>query len=156
MNKGERIMDTYEGPSEEELYRMEKLKKNTLYGSAGKPNNLMSTDGELKQWQRDIMNDPVNHPSHYTDGKIEVIDFIEDKKLGFHLGNAVKYIARAGKKDPNKEVEDLKKAIWYINRRIANISGDTDGDSEIINQEIKPLTSFEADLIKWKEGAKND
>lgn len=53
--------------------------------------------------------DPVNHPPHYTDGKIEVIDFIEDKKLGFHLGNAVKYIARAGKKDPEKTSEDLQK-----------------------------------------------
>ena len=64
------------------------------------------------------INDPVSHPSHYTDGKIEVIDFIEDKKLGFHLGNTVKYISRAGKKDPNKYIEDLRKAIWYINREI--------------------------------------
>lgn len=62
--------------------------------------------------------DPVNHPPHYTDGKIEVIDFIEDKKFGYHLGNAIKYIARAGKKDPTKKVEDLKKAIWYIQRAI--------------------------------------
>lgn len=62
--------------------------------------------------------DPVNHPSHYTDGTIEVIDFIEDKKLPFHLGNAVKYISRAGKKDPSKEVEDLRKAVWYVNRYI--------------------------------------
>ena len=62
--------------------------------------------------------DPVNHPSHYTDGNIEVIDYIEDKKLGYHLGNAVKYISRAGKKDPDKTVEDLEKAIWYINRYI--------------------------------------
>jgi hypothetical protein len=69
------------------------------------------------------MNDPVNHPSHYTDGKIEVIEYIEDKKLGFCLGNAVKYISRAGKKDPAKEVEDLSKAIWYINRRIKEITG---------------------------------
>lgn len=68
-----------------------------------------------------MSNDPVNHPSHYTDGKIEVIDFIEDKKLGFCLGNAVKYIARAGKKDPSKEVEDLKKAAWYVDRRIHEI-----------------------------------
>ena len=58
----------------------------------------------------------VNHPSHYNDGNIEVIDFIEDKKLGFHLGNAVKYISRAGKKDKSKEAEDIKKAIWYLNR----------------------------------------
>ena len=65
--------------------------------------------------------DPVNRPSHYTDGKIEVIDFIEDKNLGFHLGNTVKYVARAGKKDPSKELEDLKKAAWYLNRRIENL-----------------------------------
>lgn len=65
--------------------------------------------------------DSVNRPAHYTDGKIEVIDYIEDKKLGFCLGNAVKYISRAGKKDPTKEVEDLKKAVWYINRRIKEI-----------------------------------
>ena len=66
-------------------------------------------------------NDPVNHPSHYTDGKIEVIDFIEDKKLGFHLGNTVKYICRAGKKDPSKEVEDLEKARWYLDRKIQTL-----------------------------------
>lgn len=65
-----------------------------------------------------LMNDTVNHPSHYTDGKIEVIDFIEDKGLNFHRGNAVKYIARAGKKDKYKEVEDLEKAVWYLNRDI--------------------------------------
>lgn len=64
------------------------------------------------------MNDSVNHPSHYTDGKIEVIDFIEDKRFGYHLGNAIKYISRAGKKDPNKETEDLRKAIWYIEHHI--------------------------------------
>ena len=62
--------------------------------------------------------DPVNHPTHYTDGNIEVIDFIEDKKLGFHLGNAIKYISRAGKKDPTKTIEDLEKAVWYLERYI--------------------------------------
>ena len=71
-------------------------------------------------------NDPVNRPAHYTDGKIEVIDFIEDKKLGFCLGNAVKYISRAGKKDPEKEVEDLQKAVWYINRRIYELTEQTE------------------------------
>lgn len=68
----------------------------------------------------------VNKPSHYTDGNIEVIDYIEDKKLGFCLGNAIKYISRAGKKDPNKEVEDLKKANWYINRRIKELEAVND------------------------------
>lgn len=66
--------------------------------------------------------DNVNHPSHYTDGKIEVIDYIEDKQLGYHLGNAVKYISRAGKKDPTKKVEDLRKAAWYINREIERLT----------------------------------
>ena len=67
------------------------------------------------------MNDVVNHPAHYTDGKIEVIEFIEDKGLNFHRGNAVKYISRAGKKDPAKEIEDLKKAVWYLNREIGRL-----------------------------------
>lgn len=68
-----------------------------------------------------LVEDEVNRPKHYTDGKIEVIDFIEDKKLNFHRGNAVKYIARAGKKDPSKEVQDLKKAIWYLVREVARL-----------------------------------
>lgn len=67
------------------------------------------------------MNDAVNNPKHYTDGKIEVIDFIEDKNLGFNLGNAVKYISRSGKKDPTKTIEDLEKAQWYLNRQIQNL-----------------------------------
>jgi len=74
------------------------------------------------------MHDPVNHPPHYSDGNIEVIDFIEDKQLGFHLGNAIKYICRAGKKDPAKTVEDLNKAVWYIRRYIQTYGG-TDNES---------------------------
>lgn len=62
--------------------------------------------------------DPVNHPKHYADGNIETIDFIEDKNLNFHLGNAVKYISRAGKKGKDKTIEDLNKAVWYLNRYI--------------------------------------
>lgn len=63
--------------------------------------------------------DAVNHPSHYTQGNIEVIDYIEDKKLGYHLGNVVKYVSRAGHK--NNALEDLKKARWYLNRKIKNM-----------------------------------
>lgn len=74
-------------------------------------------------WGNNMKNDIVNHPSHYTDGKIEVIDFIEGKGLNFHRGNAVKYIARAGKKNPEKEIEDLKKARWYIEREIKRLGG---------------------------------
>lgn len=64
------------------------------------------------------MYDNVTNPAHYTDGGIETIDFIEAKKLSYQLGNAVKYISRAGKK--SNKVEDLKKAIWYIEREIKN------------------------------------
>lgn len=63
------------------------------------------------------MSDTINHPPHYTDGKIEVIDYIEDKELGYHLGNVVKYVSRAGKKTPDP-LEDLKKAQWYLDRYI--------------------------------------
>lgn len=60
--------------------------------------------------------DDINHPSHYTQGDIEVIDYIEDKKLGYRLGNVVKYVSRAGHKDD--AIKDLKKARWYLNREI--------------------------------------
>ena len=63
----------------------------------------------------------VNHPSHYNSNGIEVIDVIEAFDLDFSLGNACKYILRAGRKDSAKTVEDLNKAIWYINRYIGNI-----------------------------------
>ncbi len=63
-------------------------------------------------------NDPVNHPSHYCDGGIETLDFIIAKKLDFFLGQVCKYISRAGKKDPGKELEDLEKAQFYLTRKI--------------------------------------
>lgn len=87
------------------------------------------TDEPLKQ-KFSTEDDTVNHPSHYTDGKIEVIDFIEDKGLNFHRGNAVKYISRAGKKNPAKEVEDLKKAVWYLNREIQRMERDNDSKKD--------------------------
>lgn len=63
--------------------------------------------------------DSVNHPSYYNTGKFEVIDVIEDWGLGFHLGNVVKYIARAGKK--GDVIEDLKKGAWYLQRCIERL-----------------------------------
>ena len=64
-------------------------------------------------------NEKINHPPHYGgDTTYEVIKVIEAWQLGFCLGNAVKYIARAGKKDQTREVEDLKKAAWYLQRLI--------------------------------------
>ena len=63
--------------------------------------------------------DVINHPTHYTRGKIEVIDFIEDQQLPYHLGNVIKYIARAGYK--GDKLEDLKKARWYLDRYINEV-----------------------------------
>ena len=62
--------------------------------------------------------DSVNHPKHYNIGKIEVIEVIEDWSLGYHRGIVVKYVARAGVKNPDKDIEDLEKAMWYLNRYI--------------------------------------
>ena len=62
---------------------------------------------------------PIDHPSYYRkDTGHEVIDLIEEWNLGFHLGNALKYLARAGLKDPSTARKDLEKAIWYIERYI--------------------------------------
>jgi hypothetical protein len=61
--------------------------------------------------------DLVNHPAHYKAGGIETIDFIEAKDLNYRLGNVVKYVARAGKKDTDP-IQDLEKAAWYLNREI--------------------------------------
>jgi hypothetical protein len=65
--------------------------------------------------------DPINFPKHYNFSDLEPIDVIEAWELNFHKGNALKYIARAGKKDASKEVEDLQKAVWYLEREIKRL-----------------------------------
>jgi hypothetical protein len=69
------------------------------------------------------MSEPINHPSHYggKENPYEAIKVIEAWELGFCLGNAIKYISRAGKKNTEKTLEDLEKAKWYISREIENI-----------------------------------
>ncbi|MEU0158997.1 DUF3310 domain-containing protein [Streptomyces sp. NPDC006261] len=72
-----------------------------------------------------IEEDVINHPSHYADGwsnGAEVIDIVEN--LNFNRGNAVKYLSRAGKKGgPEKELEDLQKALWYVTREVQRLGG---------------------------------
>ena len=65
----------------------------------------------------------IDHPDHYggADNPYEVIKIIEHYKLGFCLGNLLKYVLRAKVKDPAKELEDLKKARWYLDREITNL-----------------------------------
>lgn len=91
------------------------------------------------------MNDIVNHPSHYVDGrKYEPKDVIRDWNLNFSLGNAVKYISRAGRKDASKTIEDLEKAIFYINDEIAAIRA---AEEELAQQECEN-NEWAANFIK--------
>jgi len=87
-----------------------------------------------------MANDPVHHPQHYNKGQFEVIDVIEDWKLGFNLGNAVKYISRAEHK--NAPQEDLKKAWWYLTRELVALYG------------VKPATLVEMVATVKKENVK--
>ena len=68
----------------------------------------------------------VKNPDHYggASNPYEAIKVIEHWNLDFHLGNTVKYISRAGKKDPTKEIEDLKKALFYLDRKIKNLENE--------------------------------
>lgn len=68
--------------------------------------------------KKEVKEDIVNSPSHYTQGKIEIADFIDDQKMDFFLGNAIKYLSRY--KHKGKPLEDLKKARWYVQRLIKN------------------------------------
>ena len=80
----------------------------------------------------------VNHPEHYLkDSGYEVIDIIEAWNLDFCLGNSIKYIARSGKKNINKEIEDLEKAIWYIKRKIEKINKERQTDESKSHMGLK-------------------
>ena len=84
------------------------------------------------------MSDNVNSPSHYrSDSGIEVIDAIEAWNLDFCKGNVVKYVARAGLKDPSKEIEDLEKAKWYLEREIKRLRANwVEGSGELKNYKL--------------------
>lgn len=93
----------------------------------GKPMNTAKA-GQTSKLK--VGEDMVHSPSHYNAGTIEVIEFLEDQRMEFHLGNSLKYIARAGKKGTGtrqEEVTDLKKARWYINRRIELLTAEIEG-----------------------------
>lgn len=75
------------------------------------------------------MKEKINHPEHYQ-GKIEVIDYIEAYKFNFNLGNVIKYVSRAGKKDTESVIEDLSKAQWYLNREIERLKKENEEDMD--------------------------
>lgn len=66
-------------------------------------------------------NNAVSHPSHYCDGGIETIDYIISLSAPFHLGNVIKYISRAGKKDKSKTLQDIEKSKWYLDNYIHHV-----------------------------------
>lgn len=76
-----------------------------------------SADSWVEVPPASLKTNPQAHPKHYNHGKYEVIDVIEDWKLGFNLGNVVKYLARADHK--GTPTPDLYKALFYLNREIA-------------------------------------
>ena len=98
------------------------------------------------------MSDNVKNPSYYNRGKIEVWEFIEDQGLDYHTGNAVKYIARAGFKDPSKEVEDLQKAVAFLERKIKVLNGTTDVNTVITDflDFTETLTSKQFEFLENK------
>lgn len=89
------------------------------------------------------MQEQVNHPQHYggKDNLYEAIKVIEAWDLGFHLGNAVKYISRAGKKSQETKKQDLEKAIWYLCRELSRMqenerSTTTSGNSDVVSKSL--------------------
>lgn len=97
------------------------------------------------------MTDPVNAPSHYTRLSPQPIEVIEAWGMDFHLANTLKYIARAGYKDKDKELEDLKKARFYLDRRIALVEKElqTTSNAPYLDQleDVKPTAEFHVDRM---------
>ena len=67
--------------------------------------------------------DPVNRPEHYASLSIEPINVIESWALNYNLGNCIKYISRLNRKHPEKAIEELSKARWYLDREISKLTG---------------------------------
>jgi hypothetical protein len=82
----------------------------------------------MTRGQKEVMNDSVNHPKHYTEhpSGVECIEITEH--MGFCIGNAIKYLWRAGLK--GEQIEDLRKARWYIDREIARVLNGRKKDEE--------------------------
>lgn len=99
----------------QDIYQM----KNALNVIEKKPEVHKSLDGKTEWVELPTFgaSDLINHPPHYKTGGVETIDFIEAKDLNYRLGNVVKYVSRAGKKDSDP-VQDLEKAAWYLQREI--------------------------------------
>ena len=115
-------MTTVDSKETEERQKEDSKKTEEIHiEDSSKETVQVPTAEHMDKMYGNIKHDAVNHPSHYTRGKIEVIAFIEDQQLPYHLGNVIKYIARAGYK--GDKLEDLKKARWYLDRYINEVMG---------------------------------
>lgn len=97
---------------------------------------------------------PTERETYVVDSKkyercpwLEVIEAIEDWGLNYHRGNCVKYLARAGKKDPAKELEDLRKASWYLDREIERLKAVKEGREPVRPNNMNPKTVPAKDFI---------
>jgi hypothetical protein len=127
VNKSEQIRKLYdEGKTVKEIKAKLKCSHALIavvlrnYKNKTKKSKIVKAVTEMKK-ALDVVEakaDPVNHPLHYKAGGFETIDFIEAKDLNYRLGNVIKYVSRAGKKDSDP-VQDLEKAAWYLQREIA-------------------------------------
>lgn len=88
-----------------------------------------------------MANDDVNHPPYYNRGKFEAIEVIRDWKLDFWTGNAVKYIARAGFKNSDELIKDLKKAVYYLNDKIKELEREDQQGDLLENADSTDLTN---------------
>lgn len=95
--------------SDRELFFVEGSNADSYKPASYKPAKKTSTQDDV-----------IEHPAHYTQG-IECMDYIESHKLNYARGNIIKYVTRAGLKDASKEVEDLEKARWYLDREIERV-----------------------------------
>lgn len=107
---------------------------------AKKPSNILIKLSDSHAYSDPVSgHNAVDNPSHYCGTKYQVINFIEDWGLGYCLGNVVKYICRAGKKyvgDKQKELQDLKKAKWYLERRLEEHKNGVELDSDELKMNI--------------------
>lgn len=87
--------------------------------------------------------DFVDHPSHYNPGQFEVIKIIRAYNLNFSRGNAIKYLLRAGKKPDQSQIQDLRKAIWYIEDEIKALEGLEAQDRKAQLEGLKGLAARE-------------
>ena len=95
---------------------MKEINESNAKRDGGKRFKSEAVDKNFKK-KTEGKNDIIEHPAHYTQG-IECMDYIESHKLNYARGNIIKYVTRAGLKDASKEVEDLEKARWYLDREI--------------------------------------